>query len=277
MRRWSAAILALKHERREIQEMVKSVIDVYSEIAKSNPTWTAQEETEFVKSCTTKAGKWRSNAMKDKFVNEALKHNLGLVFKLVNKLAFNKNDDVFQKAVIGMVEALKKYDPKRKGKISTWITNPIRWAIMQHQNAYAKSGTVAEEISALNHKFQMNMSVISIDAPIGGEEDNDTIATVISKSNLDRNYIIDRNFKSEDELRLERDMVNSVEAMMKKLPKILSKKEIRVVKGVLKGKTQTDISVELHLSKVRISQLQASAFEKIRNSPMARYLRKLVK
>jgi RNA polymerase sigma factor (sigma-70 family) len=261
----------------EIQEMVKSVIDVYSEIAKSNPTWTAQEEAEFVRSCTTKTGKWRNNAAKDKFVNEAMKHNLNLVFKFVNKLAFNKNDDVFQKAVIGMVEALKKYDPKRKGKISTWITNPIRWAIMQHQNAYAKSGTVAEQISALNHKFQMNMSVISIDAPIGGEEDNDTIATVISNSSLDKDYIIDRNFKSEDELRLERDMVIAVEAMMKKLPKILNKKEIRVVKGVLKGKTQTDISVELHLSKVRISQLQASAFEKIRNSPMGSYLRKLLK
>lgn len=257
--------------------MVKSVIDVYSEIAKSNPTWTAQEEVEFVKSCTTKTGKWRSNAMKDRFVNEALKHNLGLVFKLVNKMAFNKNDDVFQKAVIGMVEALKKYDPKRKGKISTWITNPIRWAIMQHQNAYAKSGTVAEEISALNHKFQMNMSVISIDAPIGGEDNNDTIANIISDTSLDRDYIIERNFKSDDELNLEMDMAKAVGYLMKKLPKFLNKKELYVVKGVLKGKTQTDISVELHLSKVRISQLQASAFEKIRNSPMASYLRKLVK
>ena len=257
--------------------MVKSVIDVYSEIAKSNPTWTAQEEAEFVRSCTTKTGKWRSNAAKDKFVNEALKHNLNLVFKIVNKLAFNKNEDVLQKAVIGMVEALKKYDPKRKGKISTWITNPIRWAIMQHQNAYAKSGTVAEEISALNHKFQMNMSVISIDAPIGGEDNNDTIATIISKSNLDRNYVIGMNFKSDDEILLEQDVSMAVGHMMKKLPKFLNKKELHVVRGVLKGKTLTDISVELHLSKVRISQLQASAFEKIRSSPMAEYLKRLLK
>lgn len=257
--------------------MVKSVIDVYSDIAKSNPTWSAQEEKAFINSCTTKTGKWRSNAMKEKFINEALKHNLSLVFKLVNKLAFNKNEDVLQKAVIGMVEALKKYDPKKGRKISTWITNPIRWAIMQHQNAYAKSGTIADEISALNHKFQMNMSVVSIDAPIGEEDDSETIANIISHGNLDRNYVIGRNFKGEDELRMERDMANAVEAMMKKLPKILNKKEIRVVKGVLKGKTQTDISVELHLSKMRISQLQSSAFQKIRNSPMARYLRKFMK
>jgi DNA-directed RNA polymerase specialized sigma subunit len=69
----------------------------------------------------------------------------------------------------------------------------------------------------------------------------------------------------------------AVENMVKKLPKLLNKKEIYVIKGILKGKTQTDISVELKLSKVRISQLQASAFQKIRNSPMAGYLKKLIK
>ena len=145
-----------KQERPNMK--LKSVVDVYSNIAKSNPPWTSEEEREFVNSCTTKTGKWRSNAMKDRFVNEAMKHNLGLVFKIVNKMAFNKNEDVLQKAVIGMVGALKKYDPKKKGKISTWITNPIRWAIMQHQNAYAKSGTIAEEISALNHKFKFKQN-----------------------------------------------------------------------------------------------------------------------
>ena len=257
--------------------MVKSVIDVYSDIAKSNPTWSTEEEREFIDSCTTKAGAWRSNAMKERFVNEAMKHNLGLVFKLVNKLAFNKNEDVLQKAVIGMVEALKKYDPKRKGKISTWITNPIRWAIMQHQNAYAKSGTLVEEISALNHKFRMNMSVVSIDSPIGGDEDNDTIADVISSRSLDKNYVIERDFKTEDELKLEIDLAHAVKEMMVNLPNWLNEREIYVVKEVFNGKTLTDISIKLHLSKVRISQLQASAFEKIRSSPMAGYLKRLLK
>ena len=61
------------------------------------------------------------------------------------------------------------------------------------------------------------------------------------------------------------------------LPKILSKKEMYVVNGILYGKTQTDISGELHLSKVRISQIKTTAFEKIRSSPMAGHLKRLVK
>ena len=258
--------------------MMKSVLEVYSDIAKSNPAWNAKQEADFIKSCTTKSGEWKSSAHKDRFVNEAMKHNLGLVFKAINKMSFNKgNEDVFQKAVISMVEALKKYDPKRKGKISTWITNPINWAIMQHQNAYSKSGVISEEISALNHKFGLKMYVVSIDSHIGEDEDTDTIADVISENSLHRNYIIDRNFRSGNEINIECDIEDGVKNLMKVLPTILTKKEFHVVNGVLNGKTQTDISVELHLSKVRISQLQASAFQKIRSSPMAGYLKKLLK
>lgn len=267
-----------KQERPNMK--LKSVVDVYSNIAKSNPPWTSEEEREFVNSCTTKTGKWRSNAMKDRFVNEAMKHNLGLVFKIVNKMAFNKNEDVLQKAVIGMVGALKKYDPKRKGKISTWITNPIRWAIMQHQNAYAKSGTIAEEISALNHKFGRRMCVVSVDCPIDGKDgrDSDTIGSLISLTNLDTNYIIDKKLhNTPDDHVGDEEIVCVVDEMMRKLPKFLNDKELYVIKGVLRGKTQTDISGELHLSKVRISQIQATAFEKIRKSPMATKLKGFIR
>ena len=257
--------------------MVKSVLDVYSEIAKNNPPWKTEEEREFIQSCTTKTGKWKSKAMKDRFVNEAMKHNLGLAFKLVNKIAFNKNEDVFQKAIIGMVEALKKYDPKRKGKISTWITNPIRWAILQHQYAYAKSGTVAEELYALNHKFKLNIQVVSMDTPMDGDVKNETFGNLITVDNLNCDYIIDRNIKSDLDYMDESDITTAVRDMMKKLPKILNKREEYVIKGVLGGKTLTDISGELRLSKVRISQIQASAFRKIRNSPIGKCLKEYIK
>lgn len=264
-----------KQERSEMKW--KSVIEVYSDMAKSNPAWTAEEERAFVRSCTTKTGKWRSNAAKNKFVNEALKHNLGLVFNLVDKLAFNKGEDVFQKALIGMVGALRKYDPKRGHKISTWITNPIRWAIMQHQNAYAKSGTVADELSALNHKFKMKMRVVSMDTPVNGEVEKETLGSIITIKNLDCDYIIDRNFKTDADHMDDSEVSEAVSNMVKKLPKILNKREEYVIKGVLGGKTLTDISVELRLSKVRISQIQASAFQKIRNSPIGKHLKEYIK
>ena len=75
---------------------MRSVIDVYGDIAKKNPPWKADEEAAFIRSCMTRTGKWKSKTMKDRFVNEALKHNLTMVFKLMNRYSFKKdNEDVF--------------------------------------------------------------------------------------------------------------------------------------------------------------------------------------
>ena len=263
---------------------MKSVMEVYSAIAAENPRWSSKEEAEFIRTCTTKSGKWRSRATKDKFVNEAMKHNLGLVFKIVNKMAFNKNEDVLQKAVIGMVEALKKYDPKRKGKISTWITNPIRWAVMQHQNTYSKSGLISEELSALNHRYNTHLSVMSLDKTIGGRKggsgDNDrgdTIASIISVENVSPDFVSARDIKTQRESNHETDIRNGVGELRKRMHLFLNKKEMYVVCRTLDGVSQTDISIELKLSRMRISQLMASAFRKIRNSPIGSRLKEYIK
>ena len=65
--------------------------------------------------------------------------------------------------------------------------------------------------------------------------------------------------------------------MMKYIPKLLTKQELFVVKRMLAGKNMTEISIELKLSRMRISQITAKAFEKIRNSRLASRLRGLVK
>ena len=245
-------------------------------MAKSNPPWTSCEERKFIESCTTRNGKWKSADAKNRFVNEAMKRNLALVFSIYNKMAFNKDEDTLQRAVIGMVDALRKYDPSKKHKISTWITNPIRWAIMQHQSAYGKNNTIMEEIYALNYKMGLKMSVVSLDAHIC-EDGDETIKDIISANNLDLHYLAKCKIKDSKERELEVEISDAMHELAAVMHTFLNKKEMYVINGLLKGRTQTDISKELHLSKVRISQIQASAFEKIRNSSMAKYLSNLVK
>jgi RNA polymerase sigma factor (sigma-70 family) len=178
-----------------------------------------------------------------------------------------------------MVQALRKYDPRKGYKVSTWITNPIRWAVMQHQNAYARSGTIADEIQSLNKKFGKNMRVMSLDASIGdaNNPNDSTVDDIISMKDIDINYIMDRPRMGMEDMQREREIEGVVNNMVDMLPKILTEREVYVVKEVLRGKTQTEISVNLRLSKVRISQIQASAFEKIRQSPMAEHLRKFIR
>jgi RNA polymerase sigma factor (sigma-70 family) len=254
---------------------MKSVIEVYSDIAAANPPWTDAEEKAFIQSCLTRTGKWKR---KEHFVTEAMKHNLGLVFKYVNKLSFKKDEDVVQRAVIAMVEALRKFDPSKGHKISTWITNPIRWSIFHSQHAYSKEGDIADEISALNHKYGLKMSIVSIDAELGtnSDEDSETLGNIISTGNVNPDYVLARGIKTIEEEKQEADLKNGVENMLAQLPKYLNKKEMVVIRGLLGGNTMTEISVKMKLSRMRISQISANAFEKIRRSPMARQLRKLI-
>ena len=123
----------------------------------------------------------------------------------------------------------------------------------------------------------MKMQVVSMDSPVNGEVEKETLSSIITIKNLDCDYIISRDLKTDADHMDNSAVVEAVANMVKKLPNILNKKEEYVIKGVLGGKTLTDISVELRLSKVRISQIQASAFQKIRNSPIGKSLKEYIR
>ena len=258
---------------------MKSVIEVYSDMAKKNPPWNADEETAFIRSCMTRTGKWKSKAMKDRFVNEALKHNLTMVFKMMNRYSFKKdNEDVFQRAAIAMGEALKKYDPPSGNTISNWTQQPIIWAIRQTHHTYYKGNDIHDQIAALNHRYNLKMSVVSVDATVGNDENdsNDTIGSFISHENVSADYIAIRGIKTMDEECREMEIKSEVADLIAELPKILNKKEVRVVKYLLKGLSMAEISVKLKVTRMRISQISAKAFEKIRGSSMGRRLKGLI-
>ena len=256
---------------------MKSVVEVYSDMAKQNPPWKPDEESLFIKSCVTRSGKWKSKAMKDRFVNEALKHNLSLVFSIMNKVAFKKNDeDVLQRAVVALAEALKKYDPSKEIKISTWITNPIRWSILQSQRAYSHVGGVADDISGFNHRHGTNLSVVSVDSEVSHDSDgSETFGNFICPEDVHPDYIslcgLDRENEHESN-----DTRSAVAELVAEAPKFLNKKETVVLKGLVSGLNMSEISVEMKLSRMRISQLSASVFDKIRRSRFAKSLRELV-
>lgn len=250
--------------------MMKSVLEVYSEVAKNNPPWTSDEEKEAIK-------KWYRKD-RERFVNEAMKHNLALVFSIFQKMSFNKSEDVFQRAVCALVDALRKFKPSKGYKISTWVTNPIRWAIQKEQNAYVHHGTIAEEISDLNRKHNSSMTVVSVDSPIGNDtnENTDTIGSTISIHNVMPDYARLRGYKTNTETAHEADIRAGVAELFEKMEDFLTEKETIVVKQMLTGRSLTEIAVELRLSRMRISQLSHKAIEKIRASSIATKLRGLL-
>ena len=252
---------------------MKSVIEVYEEIAKNNPPWTVDEEKSAIKRLYNR----KSNS---KFINEALKHNLGLVFTLMKKYAFNKNnEDLFQSAVIGLTNALKTYDPKKGVKISTWVFEPIRWALLKHQTMYSKQGLIVDDIKSFNRKYDVHLSVVEMDNPSvdGSGESNRKVEDAISPETVAPDYINMCGIKTFSEEEFESDLKKSVnELILGDDVKILTDREKFIIGKLVSGMNQSEVSKELNLTKMRISQIVAKAFEKIRNSNSGKKLRMMV-
>lgn len=251
------------NERQRGNIQMKSIVEIYAEMARNNPVWSDKEEKEMIVKLF-KIGR-------DAFVNEAMKHNLGLVFSLVKKYAFNPSDDIVQLAVLALVRALEKFDPTKGYKISTWVAQPICWAIKQAQTPYSKLGNFSDEIEGFNHRYCKSMKVVSIDAPVGKDEDNgnETIGNFISSHNVDVNYGILRGFKSSSEEEKDMDAKTCIKMLVEEMHRFLGKKEMLVILGLLEGKNLSEIGIEMNLTRMRISQIAKSAYEKIRNSDVA--------
>ena len=213
-------------------------------------------------------------------VAEALKRNIGLVFSLVNQFCFNaQNEDIVQLAMVSLADALKKWDPKRGLKISTWVRNPIKWAILRAQGAYAKTGTIAEEIAAKNHRFGRKWSVVAMDAELAGKEGDggETIANLITPTSVAPDYINAHSIKTREEEIHDNDVRSGVKELMDSMGDYLSKKEIKVIMGIFNGHSLAEIGVKMKLSRMRISQISRDAFAKIKKSPLGDRLHALVK
>lgn len=72
--------------------------------------------------------------------DELVREHLGLVRSIANKYSRkNKHphidfDDIYQAGCRGLLRALRKYDPTKKIRFSTWIYNPIHWEIINFVN-----------------------------------------------------------------------------------------------------------------------------------------------
>lgn len=68
----------------------------------------------------------------EKSLEKMVKHNMRLVYKLANKMiAPVPFEELVQDGVIGLIKSLRKFDPEKGFRISTYATNYIRWEMIR--------------------------------------------------------------------------------------------------------------------------------------------------
>ena len=102
-------------------------------------------------------------------LDKLVTHNLGLVSKIVNKFPLkNANcsfDDLFQEGVAGLIHGLRKFDPTKGCRLSTYVYN---WISAYVRRYYQNQGrTVRVPIHMADKSFRLNRQIEELTEKLG--------------------------------------------------------------------------------------------------------------
>ncbi len=267
-----------------MSESDKSPFEEYRERAKEIGFLTREEELELI-------DKFKKNNDKDA-LEKLILSNFNLIDKTIRRyenLGVPK-EDLFGEAVLGIIEAAKRFDPSKKTKFMSYARWWVRQAVMNALSSQAgpiklptkivntiiklikkerewkeKTGQLPtiEELAkelALSKKKIMKIENlkdrgVSLDKPIAGDNTT-TIA----------NFIKEKDEVSPEDRIIAQIMIENLKEALKKL----TKKELQILTlryGLFSGKPKTlsEVGKIVGLSRERVRQIEKKGIEKLKN------------
>jgi len=285
---------------RERGKLIKKVRAV-SQLEEKEMEFFAKEKeiavSEFKKTCTEILRLWEE-LLKER--NELIFNNMGLVAMVVEEVLsyvrFLTARDLFQEGIVGIVEALERFDFSKRTKFGTyafwWIQQRVKRAIANTDLLVRLPVYIREErhklwnsISKLEHKKGRMLSLKEIQKlfhpdpsklPYLLKEEEERVLSLETpfydrnKESREKTTLLDLLPSSLSDPEKETMVVLKREAI-KKAFKILTKKERLVLEmrfGLQDGRERTldEVGKILGLTRERVRQIQNRALEKLREN-----------
>ena len=142
---------------------------------------THTEEIELTRALSQyEVGSRRYRRALDKLVT----HNLGLVNKIVSRFPLkNANcsfDDLFQEGVAGLIHGIRKFDPRRGYRLSTYV---YKWISVYVRRYYQNQGrTVRVPIHMADKSYQLKRQIEALTEKLGRTPNIEEIRELNSKA-----------------------------------------------------------------------------------------------
>ena len=211
-------------------------------------------------------------------------HNLGLVNKIVSKFPLkNANctfDDLFQEGVAGLIHGIRKFDPSKGYRLSTYVYN---WISVYVRRYYQNQGrTVRVPIHMADKQYKLHRQIEELTAKLGRTPTAEEIAKVNGKADhilaamrptTSLNALVGEDSELSSLIGEDRteefDAQHDATALLKKVKPLVSARDFEVVLsryGFIGEEplTLSECAEKYDVTRARVHQIEKSVLQKMR-------------